>query len=132
MSQVKTLEKKYTSQKQADSNEKQYYYANVRNLSCARIILKNLIYVIGLSESIADETKLRGNNYFGQFGPIKKLVVNKKKAYNTKGSSGPSYSAYITFEHEQDASLTVLCLDGTVVENHLLKASFGTTKYLIN
>lgn len=111
---------------------KRFYYTNIKNLTRARIILENLVYVIGLSADLANESKLLGPKFFGQYGRIEKLVVNKNKIYNAKGTNGPSYSAYITFARKEDAALCVLCLDDTIVHNHLLKASFGTTKLLFN
>ena len=37
-----------------------------------RIITKNLVYIIGLSESLADKKKLEKNEYLGQYGKILK------------------------------------------------------------
>jgi CCR4-NOT transcription complex subunit 4 len=62
-------------------------------LAEARIITKNLVYVIWLSSKIANKDILLSNEYFGQYGTIIKTVVNKNKAYNTKSLNGPSYSA---------------------------------------
>jgi len=66
--------------------------------------------------------------YFGQYGVITKIVVNKTKAYNPNGPNGPSYSAYITYSQPQEASICILSIDNTIAEEHLLRASFGTTK----
>lgn len=67
--------------------------------------------------------------YFGQYGSILKVVVNKNKAYNPEGVNGPSFSAYITYATAQDASLAILAIDNIEVDGHLLRATFGTTKY---
>lgn len=67
--------------------------------------------------------------YFGQYGNITKIVVNKGKAYNPNGLNGPSFSAYITYSTMQEASLAILAIDNFEVNDHLLRASFGTTKY---
>ncbi len=48
------------------------------------------------------------------------------------GANGPSYSAYVTFSCPGESSLAILALDNTEVDNHLLRASFGTTKYCSN
>ena len=37
-----------------------------------------------------------------------KVVVNKHNAYNPNGPIGPSYSAYITFDNEFDATVAIL------------------------
>ena len=99
------------------------------DLTESRIITKNLVYVIGLSSSIANKDTLLKPEYFGQYGTIIKIVVNKSKAYNQNSPYGPSYSAYVTFSRPSEASIAILSLDETMVDNHLIRASFGTTKY---
>ena len=99
------------------------------DLTEARIITKNLVYVIGLSSSIANKDKLIRYEYFGQYGTIKKIVVNKNKAYNQNSPNGPSFSAYVTFSKPSEASIAILSLDETTIDNHNIRASFGTTKY---
>jgi len=56
------------------------------------------------------------------------LIVNKNKIYNANGPNGPSYSAYVTYSSPEEASLAILSLDNTIVDNHLIRASYGTTK----
>lgn len=102
---------------------------NSNDLCDSRIITKNLVYVIGLSHTIASQEKLISYEYFGQYGLITKMVVNKKKAYNTNSPNGPSYSAYVTYAYPHEASIAILCLDNKIINNHLIRASFGTTKY---
>lgn len=104
-------------------------HLQIEELTECRIITKNLVYVIGLSSSIANKDKLMRYEYFGQYGNIIKIVVNKNKAYNQSSPHGPSYSAYVTFSKPSEASIAILSLDETMVDNHLIRASFGTTKY---
>lgn len=99
------------------------------DLADARIITKNLVYVIGLSASIANRDLLMKKEYFGQYGSIVKMVVNRNKAYNQNSPKGPSYSAYITYSKPYEASIAILSLDNVTVDDHLIRASFGTTKY---
>lgn len=98
-------------------------------LSNLRIIQKHLVYVIGLSSTLANKDLLGKYEYFGQYGTILKIVVNKTKAYNPSGPNGPSYSAYISYSKEQEASVAILAIDNIEVEKHILRASYGTTKY---
>lgn len=102
---------------------------SMSELSQSRIITKNLVYVIGLSQNIAAKEILIKYEYFGQYGKIVKIVINKKKAYNQNNPYGPSFSAYVTYSKPMEASIAILALDDTVVDNHLIRASFGTTKY---
>ena len=118
-----------------ESNSHRYNTHNYREkqeiegLADARIITKNLVYIIGLSSSIANKEKLNKYEYLGQYGSIVKIVVNKNKAYNQNSPHGPSYSAYVTFSKPSEASIAILSLDDTMIDNHLIRASFGTTKY---
>jgi CCR4-NOT transcription complex subunit 4 len=101
---------------------------NFSDLAESRIITKNLVYVIGLSSKIATKEILQSKEYFGQYGTIIKTVVNKNKAYNSNNPNGPSFSAYITYSKPYEASIAILALDNILVNNHLIRASFGTTK----
>ena len=55
--------------------------------------------------------------------------MNKNKAYNQNSPHGPSYSAYVTFSKPCEASIAILSLDDKMIDNHVIRASFGTTKY---
>ncbi len=95
----------------------------------ARIISKNLVFIIGLSSALANKDKLIKYEYLGQYGSIEKIVVNKNITYNKNGPYGPSYSAYVTFSKPSEASIAILSLDDNLIDNHLIRATFGTTKY---
>lgn len=107
-------------------------YSTVKNLQDARIVLPNLVYIIGLSPKLTSPSTLKLPEYLGQYGKIAKIVVNTSKVYNSTYNEGPTYSAHITFENQADAALAVLCLDNTTVHNRLIKASFGTSKLRFN
>lgn len=101
---------------------------NYTDLADSRIITKNLVYVIGLSSRIANKETLVKRDFFGQYGTIVKIVVNSNKAYNQNNPKGPSYSAYVTYSKPCEASIAILSLDNVMVDEHLIRASFGTTK----
>ncbi|CAG9311970.1 NOT4_1 [Blepharisma stoltei] len=67
------------------------------------------------------------DKFFGQYGRIKKCVVNKANAYTNP--SGLSYSAYLTYHSEVEATLCIKACDGFVYEEREIKATYGTTKY---
>ena len=99
----------------------------------SRIIQKNLVYLIGLSlDLVKIENKLKSFEYFGQYGKILKLVINKKKIYNSNGPNGPSYTCFVTYSTNEESSLAILSLDNTIIDNHEIKANYGTTKYCMN
>ena len=101
----------------------------IEDKSNYRIIAKNLVYIIGLSESMADKNILMKYEYLGQYGKILKIIINKKKAYNQGSKFGPTYSAYITYNDPSEASIAILSIDKIMIDNHLIRANFGTTKY---
>lgn len=101
-----------------------------RNLQELRILQKNLVYAVGLSLDICIESVLAQNEFFGQFGPIKKISVNRSSPYSSGQSrNGPTGAAYVTFENDDDAANCVSVIDGAVWDGHYIRACFGTTKY---
>lgn len=109
------------------------YINDLQNLQNVRIIQKNLVYLIGLSKSlILLDNKLKNYEYLGQYGNIEKFVINKLKTYNSTNPNGPSYSCHITFSNSSESSLCILALDNMIIDNHIIKASYGTTKYCLN
>ena len=115
----------------------QNVYYNMRALTSSliesRIIQKNLVYIIGLSLNLIKiESQLKSYEYFGQYGKIIKLVIDKNKAYNSNGPNGPCYRCFITYSSEAESSLAILSLDNCTIDKHEIKANYGTTKYCSN
>ena len=108
-----------------------------KHLQGMRVTQKNLVYVIGLSlKLITDEALalLRGQEYFGQYGKIQKIMINKRKDIpplrgGTFDKSGSSVSVYVTFQRKEDATKCIAALDGATVDGNTLRAAYGTTKY---
>lgn len=97
-------------------------------LANMRVIRRNLVYAVGLPPSIANEDVLRRPEYFGQYGKIAKIVLNRSQA--TGGDSRrASASAYVTFCQKEDTLACILALDGVFLENRNIRASYGTSKY---
>lgn len=137
--------KKSGSSKKEDSTSSSPNLTGSRKtLSEYRVIQRNLVYVIGISARIAHENILKEPEYFGQYGKIVKIVVNRRNLSNaasaqtTTGSNGgatsatstgPSASAYITFVRKEDAAKAIGGVDGSVFDGRVLRATYGTTKY---
>lgn len=47
-------------------------------------------------------------------------------------SQGPSASAYVTYSRCEDALRAILAVNNVIIDNRVLKASLGTTKYCSN
>lgn len=108
---------------------------DLTDLENTRVLQRKLVYVVGLSPTISTEEILSGPAFFGQYGRIRKCVVNKNNPYK-HGVSGYSYGAYVTFENEEEAvrCIAVRCkqaVDGFVYDGRTLKATLGTTKYCL-
>ncbi|KAI8057943.1 RING/Ubox like zinc-binding domain-containing protein [Syncephalis plumigaleata] len=100
---------------------------NRRNLAGARVVQRSLVYVIGLSPRVANEETLRGPDFFGQFGKIAKLVINRRQVHPSGG-----LGVYVTFASKDDAAQCVQAVDGSRFDGRTLRAAFGTTKYCAN
>ena len=109
-----------------DVYNKDYEEKIINDNSSNRIISKNLVYIIGLSESIADKNILNKYEYLGQYGKILKIIINKKKAYNKNNKYGPTYSAYITYNDAKEASIAILSIIILSIERIAIEASLGS------
>ena len=67
-------------------------------LATMRVIRRNLVYAVGMPPSIATEELLRRPEYFGQYGKIAKIVINRN--HNPGDPRRASASAYVTFVHK--------------------------------
>ena len=66
-----------------------------RNLSNVRVVQRNLVYVTNVPLSIAREDLLRRLEYFGQYGRISKIVVNRANVHlNPSAPGGGTTSLY--------------------------------------
>lgn len=94
-----------------------------------RIIKKDLVYLIGIPPSIAQEEKLMQKEFLGQYGRIRKIVINREKPFTDAQTNSVTFSAYITFKNFIEAALAILSIDKCTFDNKTIKASFGMTKY---
>ena len=96
------------------------------SLSKQRIIQKNLVHLQGFPDSLYNENILLSKEYLGQYGTIKKIFLTLKQ---NKISHKNVNSAYITFEKNEQAAYCILTIDSIKIDNHMIRAFFGTTKY---
>lgn len=51
---------------------------------------------------------LSSDDYFGKYGKVLKIAINKKPNIDKKNSRLPTYSAVVTYDNEVSASLAVI------------------------
>lgn len=100
-----------------------------KNLSSVRVIQRNLVYIIGIPSSLADEDLLQHKEYFGQYGKVMKVSVSRNAGGSIQYSATNTCSVYITYSKEEEAVRCIQSVHGYVLEDKPLKACFGTTKY---
>jgi CCR4-NOT transcription complex subunit 4 len=98
-------------------------------LANMRVIRRNLVYAVGLPLNIATEEILRRPEYFGQYGKIAKIVLNRSQVTAAGDPRRASASAYVTYVYKEDSLACILALDGFYMENRNIRASYGTSKY---
>ncbi|OCF36503.1 CCR4-NOT transcription complex subunit 4 [Kwoniella heveanensis BCC8398] len=114
-----------------------------RNLLGVRIVMKNMVHVVGMKlPAPGDEAIpiLRSNDYFGQYGKISKLYLCDRTklsstAVSTLTPDNPATSTgiYIVYIRREDAARAITALDGIPAPQGppgaVLKATYGTTRY---
>ncbi len=129
-------ERRKREKRQQEKERKDAEMAKRHHLAGVRVIQKNLVYVVGLNPVCPAEelaSLLRSEKYFGQYGRILKIVINKRNQgpQNHRVSQGPnpSYGVYVTFARKDDAARCIMSIDGSISDGRILKAAYGTTKY---
>lgn len=98
--------------RQKESERKNVETLNRKHLAGLRVVQKNLVYVVGLNPKSREQDllqTLRGDQYFGQYGKIIKIVVSKAK----EGVSNNSIGVYVTFARKEDAASCITAVDGS-------------------
>ena len=97
-----------------------------KELSKQRIIQKNLVHFQGFPDRLYNKEILASEEFFGQYGLITKIILTNKTAHKTNKRSN---SAYISFYTCEQAAYAILSVDSIKIDNMLVRACFGTTKY---
>ncbi|XP_029604908.1 CCR4-NOT transcription complex subunit 4 [Salmo trutta] len=121
------LQRIKNEKKSKQVEKKQKTTENRKHLASVRVVQRNLVFLVGLSQRLADPEILKRPEYFVKFGKVHKVVINNSTSY--AGSQGPSASAYVTYIRSEDALRAIQCVNNLVVDGRTLKASLGTTKY---
>ncbi|ODQ82196.1 hypothetical protein BABINDRAFT_178592 [Babjeviella inositovora NRRL Y-12698] len=130
-------ERKDRERKEREKAKKENEQLSRKHLSGMRVIQKNLVYVVGLNPPVnSDELHnvLRLERYFGQYGKILKIVVNKRTPNPTSHhitGTGLGFGVYVTFARKEDAARCINAVDGSLLDGRTLKAAYGTTKYCL-
>ncbi|XP_055832732.1 uncharacterized protein LOC129901544 isoform X3 [Solanum dulcamara] len=120
MSTEKRLSSRKGKSKTADSR---------KQLSSVRVVQKNLVYIVGLPLSLADEDLLQRKEYFSQYGKVMKVSISRTAAGTIQHFANDTCSVYITYSREEEAILCIQSVHGFVLDGRPLRACFGTTKY---
>ncbi|SGZ54540.1 CIC11C00000000813 [Sungouiella intermedia] len=132
-------ERRERDKKQREKERKELEIASKKHLAGLRVVQKNLVYVTGLNPPCPPEDLhlvLRSDKYFGQYGKILKIVINRKtpagpSAHQTQNSN-QGIVVYVTFAKKEDALRCINELDGSVCDGRVLRAAHGTTKYCLS
>ena len=108
-----------------------------KHLANLRVVQPNLLFVVGLTQRMADADTLKRPEHFGRFGKINKLSVtvtsNSSSAVTVNPSSNRfSATCHVTYAKAEDALRALLFLDQSQLDSRTLRISIGTTKYCSN
>lgn len=114
--------RKAAAAKRKEAEKREIEASSRKNLAGVRVVQKNLVYVIGLNPTIRDENlllqTLRGDQYFGQYGDIDKIVVSKAKP---GGNPNQGIGVYVTFARKIDAATCIAAVDGSPNGDRVLR-----------
>ncbi len=105
--------KKNAALRQKEAQKREADSLSRKHLAGLRVVQKILVYVTGLTPTIREDRlleTLRGNDYFGQYGKIIKIVVSKAK---DTSHAQQSVGVYVTFARKEDAATCIAAVDGS-------------------
>jgi len=111
--QIAQKAKKTAALRQKEAQKAEADSLSRKHLAGLRVVQKNLVYVTGLTPTIREDRlleTLRGNDYFGQYGKIIKIVVSKAKE---NAQHQQSVGVYVTFARKEDAAACIAAVDGS-------------------
>ena len=114
--------KKRAEVRQKEAQKREAENLSRKHLAGLRVVQRNLVYVTGLNPSMREEDvmqTLRGPQYFGQYGKIKKILVGRAK--HAESSSNQSVGVYVSFEKPEDAAKCIAAVDGSQNGNRTLR-----------
>lgn len=90
----------------------------------ARVIVPNVVYLVGLPEAISRDEVLSQPAYLGQYGHVFRIIVhrNPEKYRDT-------CTAHVTFFEDDAARRCIAYLNGFQYQGKTIQAFIGTTKY---
>jgi hypothetical protein len=101
----------------------------VNTLKSMRVIQNSVIYVIGLKHEICDEELLKSKKFFGQYGEVEDVRINRTNLFTVKKEKMKYYRAYISYKNPLSASLAILSINLKKTEGlSKIDASFSATK----
>lgn len=111
--QIAQKAKKNAQIRQKEAQKAEADSLSRKHLAGLRVVQKNLVYVTGLTPTIREDRlldTLRGEDYFGQYGKIIKIVVSKARE---NAQHQQSVGVYVTFARKQDAEACIKAVDGS-------------------
>lgn len=111
--QIAQKAKKNAQIRQKEAQKAEADSLSRKHLAGLRVVQKNLVYVTGLTPTIREDRlldTLRGDDYFGQYGKIIKIVVSKARE---NAQHQQSVGVYVTFARKQDAEACINAVDGS-------------------
>lgn len=103
---------------------------NTKMLNKCKILQRNVIFITGIPKSLEDEDILKTSSYFGQYGLISNITINKTIIKKGLTHDPDTFAAYITFADIFSACFAYISLlTCNVPDMPNLKVSFATTKY---
>ncbi|KAM3202342.1 putative protein isoform X1 [Capsicum annuum] len=123
-------EKMVSSEKKLTSRKGKSKAADSRKqLTSVRVVQRNLVYIVGLPLSLADEDLLQRKEYFAQYGKVLKASMSRTAAGAIQQFPNNTCSVYITYSKEEEAVRCIQSVHGFNLDGRPLRACFGTTKY---
>jgi len=76
-----------------------------------RVVQNSVIYAIGIKQDFCNEEILKSVKWFGQYGTIDSIRINKNNVFTVKKDKKRYCRAYITYKNPLSSSLAILSIN---------------------
>lgn len=83
---------------------------HIKQLLTYRIIKEKLLYVIGMPKAFADEELLSSQNFFGQYGKLERIVINRgpsKQVGDVRKSYNQQVAVYVHYSKPAEVAVAL-------------------------
>ena len=85
--------------------------SELETVKSVKVVQPSVMYVIGVRSEFCQEDLQRSKRFFGKYGPVESIRINKKSINTTKDEKKKLYRVYVTYKHALSSAIAILSIN---------------------